>query len=346
MAGSVQRYLWQLFASLLNFYYLLPVIIILNCNLSDDEFSAVHTLKTNRNIAICKSDKGNAIVVIDQDDYIERARMILSRSQFESISNANILQEKEEYMNKYIRSLFNINNIIDRKLFYRIQSISANIPVFYGFPKIHKAAYQLRPIVSSIGSYQYNLAKYLASMISDCSSTSPLYVKDSFSFSNMIKNLILEPTQSYTMCSFDVESLNTNMLVRKSIEIALDLMFQSTQCANTPLNRDQIKTLLECPVYDVPFRFQNKIYMLKDGIAMGSPLASILANLFMTQMEENLNHISPYKPTIWLRCVDNIFCVFTISCNEIIHLQTEIKKWYTHFKFMIEWEENGQSCVS
>ena len=51
-------------------------------NLSDDELSALHALKTNQEIVICKSDKGNAIVIMDRDDYIERAQMILSGSQF------------------------------------------------------------------------------------------------------------------------------------------------------------------------------------------------------------------------------------------------------------------------
>jgi hypothetical protein len=57
-------------------------------------------------------------------------------------------------------------------------------------------------------------------------------------------------------------------------------------------------------------------------------------------MEENLNHISPNKPTVWLRYVDDVFCIFTISRNEIIQFQLEINKWHTYLKFVIEWEKN------
>ena len=60
----------------------------------------------------------------------------------------------------------------------------------------------------------------------------------------------------------------------------------------------------------------------------------------MAQMEENLNHISSYKPTLWLTYVDDVFCIFTISRNKIIYFQTEINKWHKHLKFIVDWEEN------
>ena len=36
----------------------------------------------------------------------------------------------------------------------------------YGLPKIHKLGNPLRPIVSSIGTFSYNLAKFLVPIIS------------------------------------------------------------------------------------------------------------------------------------------------------------------------------------
>ena len=90
----------------------------------------------------------------------------------------------------------------------------------------------------------------------------------------MIKNFIRETTKSYTTCSFDVESLYTNVPGREVIKFALDMMFQSMKRVNTPLNRYQMKTLLEGAIYNVPSRFQNEIYIQKEGIAMGSSLTT------------------------------------------------------------------------
>ena len=105
-------------------------------NLSDDELSALHALKTNQHIVIYKVDKGNAVVVMNRGDYIERARTILLGSQFDKISNGNILQKKEEYMNKYIRSFYN-KNIIDQKLFYQLPPACWSSTNFQEFIKQH-----------------------------------------------------------------------------------------------------------------------------------------------------------------------------------------------------------------
>ena len=66
---------------------------------------------------------------------------------------------------------------------------------FYGLPKLHKKRDNhrqppLRPIVSSIGAYNYNLAKYLSSLLV------PLLpdkysVKDSFSFVEELRSFDL-----------------------------------------------------------------------------------------------------------------------------------------------------------
>lgn len=49
-----------------------------------------------------------------------------------------------------------------------------------------------------------------------------------------------------------------------------------------------------------------------DGVAIGSPLAPILANLFMGYLEKHfLNDLSaPTIPSNYRRYVDDVFCLF------------------------------------
>ncbi|CAF1424659.1 unnamed protein product [Didymodactylos carnosus] len=60
--------------------------------------------------------------------------------------------------------------------------------------------------------------------------------------------------------------------------------------------RQQLKRLLEIAVCNIPFRFLNKTYLQIEGVAMGSPLGPILADLFMTKLEQNLSRFSTNKP--------------------------------------------------
>ncbi len=135
-------------------------------NLSEDEWKALKELKMNNDIVICKADKGNAIVIFNKCDYISKMKLILNNRQF-THTNKCLLKEKEAEMNKLIRELEK-NKIIDQNLFWKLHSTSSNIPTLYGQPKIHKPGLPMRPIISSIGAYNYSLSKYLANKILQC----------------------------------------------------------------------------------------------------------------------------------------------------------------------------------
>jgi hypothetical protein len=310
-------------------------------NLSDEELAALKSLKSNKNIIICKADKGNSIVILDKDTYMKKAEDILKGEQFKELNSDKFHLEREEELNKYILSLYN-EKVIDNKLRYRLKSTCSSISVFYGLPKVHKTGYPLRPIISTIGSYQYNLSKYLAKAIRDARPQAPSYIKDSFEFVKKIKEIVLEKDKTYIKCSFDVESLYTNVPVKEAIEITLDYMYKPRKLIDVPFDRDQMKTLLNLSVTDAPFRFHNKIYKQIDGVAMGNPLAPIIADLWMQKMEEKLNRFRTNRPIIWLRYVDDIFCLFTISEAKIRKdFHSRINKWHDNLNFTLEVESNN-----
>jgi hypothetical protein len=96
--------------------------------------------------------------------------------------------------------------------------------------------------------------------------------------------LKIKPDKKFKMCSFDVESLYTNLPANEAIEMALDLMYKPTKITDLPFDRETTKKLLKIAVSSGPFRFLNGNYLQDDGVAMGSPLAPMLADIFMTQM--------------------------------------------------------------
>ena len=62
------------------------------------------------------------------------------------------------------------------------------------------------------------------------------------------------------------------------------------------------------------FIFNNKFYDQIDGVAMGSPLAPVLANIFMGFHESKwLNKYNLNKPKFYLRYVDDILAAFMVK---------------------------------
>ncbi|CAF1439256.1 unnamed protein product [Rotaria sordida] len=253
-------------------------------NLSDEELAALKSLKSNNNIVICKADKGNCIVILDKEAYMKKADDILKGEQFEPLNNDKFHREREEELNKYIFSLFK-KGVIDNKLRYQLQSTCSSISVFYGLPKVHKTGYPIRPIISTIGSYQYQLSKYLAKAIRDARPQAKSYIKDSFEFVKRIKEIVLNKEKTYIMCSFDVESLYTNVPIEEAIETTLNYIYKPTKLIDVPFDKEQMRILLNLSIRDAPFRFQNKIYKQIDGVAM------------VTQQEDKLITALYRKPT-------------------------------------------------
>ena len=54
------------------------------------------------------------------------------------------------------------------------------------------------------------------------------------------------------------------------------------------ISRNEIKELLLLCTKKVHFTFDGKIYMEVDGVAMGSPLGPVLADIFMIELEKTI----------------------------------------------------------
>ena len=70
-----------------------------------------------------------------------------------------------------------------------------------------------------------------------------------------------------------------------------------------------MKELLNLCTQSVHFTFDGNIYVQKDGVAMGSPLGPVLANIFMVELERSVIPTLMDKMTCWTRYVDDTLCI-------------------------------------
>ena len=82
-------------------------------------------------------------------------------------------------------------------------------------PKIHKPDMPLRPILSSIGSFSYDCAKWLSDSLSELRHHETC-VKDTLTFLSLLQD---RSSSGKIMTSFDVTSLFTNVPVDFTIKI-------------------------------------------------------------------------------------------------------------------------------
>ena len=225
----------------------------------------------------------------------------------------------------------NFFNEIEYDKLYPSGSAPAHI---YGTPKMHKFSSsdsfsQLCPIASSIGTFNYNLACFL------CDLFSPLVRNDysckgTFSFVSQIKNANLSKK---FLVSYDVTSLFTNIPLQETIYIAINLIFNHNP--NLNITRKELKKLFLFATSH--FIFNSKFYNQIDGVAMGSPLAPVLVNIFMGFHESKwLNEYNLNKPKFYLRYVDDILAAFDNEQDSLNFLNNR----HPNIKFTTEKQNN------
>ena len=141
-----------------------------------------------------KPDNGNGVVILDRKLYnyaIEK--IIADTSKFEKLYEDPILK-REASLQRFLRKLKQKNffNEIEYDKLYPSDSAPARI---YATPKMHKFSSRdsfrkLRPIVSSIRTFHYNLPCLLCDLLSSLV-PNDYSCKDTFSFVSQIKNASL-----------------------------------------------------------------------------------------------------------------------------------------------------------
>ena len=117
-----------------------------------------------------------------------------------------------------------------------------------------------------------------------------------FSFVSQIKNANLSKKN---LVSYDAASLFTNIPLQKTIDIAINLIFNSNP--NLNITRKELKKLFLFATSQTYFIFNSKFYNQIDGVAMGSSLAPVLANIFIGFHESKwLNQYNLNKPNFYL----------------------------------------------
>ena len=141
------------------------------------------------------------------------------------------------------------------------------------------------------------------------------------------------------MASFDIASLLTNIPVDETIEIISNHLF--VHCMY--FDRLQFTKLLSLSVKNCHFIFNGRIYQQIDGVAMGSPLGPLFANIFLLFHEKSWLHNCPasFKPLLYRRYVDDCFLLFR-SLDHVPLFLSYLNRQHPNIFFSSELEKDGR----
>ena len=145
-------------------------------------------------------------------------------------------------------------------------------------------------------------------------SRSEYTVKSTKQFIQDFKRLHV-PGDNYKLELFDVSSLFTNLPLDYTIDVILRRVYTETEI-ETNITKKELKDLLILCTKNVHFSFKERLYLQKDGIAMGSPLGPVIAGIFMVELERNLLPTLSQYMTSWKRYVDDTISYVKVDCIE------------------------------
>ena len=281
--------------------------------LKGHHLKVISDLRKDKDIVISRPDKGNGVVLLRRNDYLEKMETILSQpGKFLRIGPAeqhDTTLQQERALQAYLYRREREGHI-SRETYERIRPIGATRPRMYGLPKIHKEGAPLRPIVSMVNAPQHEMAKWLNEILKPVlDKFSEHTVRDSFEFcSNLDDFAAKHGTACVFMCSFDIQSLFTNIPLVETIEICLDTLYRDETICAPSIPEEHLRKMLMKATAEVEFSFNDVLYRQIDGVAMGSPLGPILANIFVGYCESRLE--KTHWPLFYNRFVDDTFAIF------------------------------------
>ena len=310
--------------------------------ISRSDLNLLRSLGRNRDLVVCRPDKGKGVVLLNKHDYISKMNDILvDTSKFIKLVNSDLhklITKIEDKVSRFVNNLAALT-VIDPNECQSLKPTGSSPAILYGLPKIHKDLIPLRPIMAAYNTASYKLSKFLVPILSPFT-TNEYTVKNSYDLSHYLSEYKV-PSSCY-MVSYDVKSLFTNIPLDETIDICVNLAFSGVTNF-LGMTKNFFKNLLSICVKENMFLFNGELYQQIDGVAMGSPLGPTFANMFLCYHECNWIRDCPtnFKPLLYKRYVDDTLVIFREKCHATLFLDYLNSK-HNKISFTMETEVNSK----
>ena len=300
----------------------------------------------NQDILIKPADKGGAIVILSTEFYESSISKQLQEAPdfFEHI-NFDPTTTALKCINASLKRLKKLHNIPNNTFKYLLPNTEkTRCPFLYGLPKIHKKIVSFRPIVSGNEHATENISIFLDYILQPYSTNHPLYLKDVTQLLQIINKLKLKnpPNNNLLLFNLDVVNMYTNI----PQEECINSVFATINNDPTRLHRNKtnyqpklISQLLALVLHNNYFQFNGQFYQQKHGIAMGTPCACTISDIYICNLiEEALkNSQSQLRPIIYKQYRDDGFGIWPHGEAELLNFLADLNKHHPNIKFTLNY---------
>lgn len=286
-------------------------------------------------IIITKADKGNVTVAMMTDEYETKMNQLLDDNNTYEVITKNPTNCTQVNNNEIIEKLFDYQ-CIGIGEYRKCISHNALTPRIYGLPKIHKDGIPLRPVVSYIGAPTYGTAGFLSDVLYHVVDKNKYYINNSYEVREMIKKV--KVPDGYGFISLDVTALFTNIPTNLVMKIIEDKWNQLA--GHTKISRDQFLRLLKLCINANYFSFRGRLFHMKSGMPMGSPLSPVLGDLVMERLLDKVLPRLKFEIPFVKKYVDDLILV--VPLDKHVEILEVFNGFHNKLQFTMEKEEHNR----
>ncbi|XP_077522983.1 uncharacterized protein LOC144133723 [Amblyomma americanum] len=301
-----------------------------------------------KNLKLCISDKEGGFVVSDLRTYQVKTNEAMEKN-FRPVNLKKVKEAKRKAL-----------SILDREglssLCAKIKGTkNSELAVFFT-AKTHKDCVPFRAIISERATWQINLSDFLAKQLKRLRLDDPYRIPNSLALTASLKEKSSQISYSF---SIDIQEMyyaiphrELMSVLRSTIEEDGAVSFQNSAGISTDTFLELLTVYLDSTVV----AHNQKHYVQKSGICIGSKVAPYLSELYLASCDRKIDSIvRGYPGTTIFRYVDDFLISCSISaheaaeCNFVGRMLTLFQESMPEFTFTHELESatmGEETCTS
>ena len=287
-------------------------------------------LRHANKLVIKPADKGGNIIIMEHKfyEYIMTNYLTLSVGSFvalpEDPTTATLIKVKDA-----IHAL-GIKPAVARLML----PSEVKCPQLYGLPKIHKSPISARPIVSGNLSPTEFTSVLIDFCLQPLVSHLPYYLKDGTQLLVDLKRIPLTGvTWDWLLFSLDVVNMYSNIPLDEAEESVYKECLGSREAGL--LSPAVVRSLVNLVLTNNYFSFNELFYQQVQGIAMGTPCACVVSDIFICRLMQSLIEEAPRKPLYYRQYRDDGFGIWTHGQPALDSWLVDLNRKHKTIKFTI-----------
>ena len=206
-------------------------------------------------------------------------------------------------------------NIFAQYLLTKVTTDNLSVLTFKGLPKVYKLLWNLQPIIPSHSWIMAGASKVADYLLQPVLQLYSWIVNSTIEVINTVSGSRANRNKETYIVTGDEQSFYTNVPIAETISLIKKIVIEEMEYE--PWKVSLIEICLVAVMNNNCFQYRDEFYSQINGIAMGTSVAPVFANIYAVQFEQDLDEWWEKGLLSYVCYIDNIKFIFEGSQKQL-----------------------------